>query len=218
MEITIVPDRIPKVIVASHERSGTHFLMNTIADNFGYISEPWIDIDWPEVQNPYPAENFKAFLSQFQGRGVLNVFKTHFPFDFFEPVFDWLLTHFTVFYIYRQLEPCMASLCKHINGWPWKMGPEAENGEQLAGMEPSGALLRYQMEQKENCAIRWRDHQQSWFRAEGVHFVQYERLDNDFDTEVRKIGKVLDAHVTDIVRPSRGERVIISEEAIKRAG
>ena len=36
----------PKVMVVSHERSGTHFLMNTIALNFDYISAPWINLDW----------------------------------------------------------------------------------------------------------------------------------------------------------------------------
>jgi hypothetical protein len=37
---TYGPAGTRKIIVASHERSGTHFLMNTLADNFGYVSEP----------------------------------------------------------------------------------------------------------------------------------------------------------------------------------
>ena len=31
--------------VVSHPRAGTHFLMNTLGMNFGYISAPWIDFD-----------------------------------------------------------------------------------------------------------------------------------------------------------------------------
>ncbi len=38
-----------KGMVVSHERSGTHFLMNTLALNFGYIAKPWINFDgWDE--------------------------------------------------------------------------------------------------------------------------------------------------------------------------
>jgi len=31
------------VMVVSHQRSGTHFMMNTVAACFGYVSNPWLD-------------------------------------------------------------------------------------------------------------------------------------------------------------------------------
>ena len=38
-------ERRPPVLVVSHERSGTHFLMNSIARGYGYTSTPWVDMD-----------------------------------------------------------------------------------------------------------------------------------------------------------------------------
>ena len=32
-------------MVVSHERSGTHFLMNALASCYGYVSQPWINFD-----------------------------------------------------------------------------------------------------------------------------------------------------------------------------
>jgi hypothetical protein len=219
MELTLVPDRVPKVLVVSHERAGTHFLMNTIADNFGYVSDPWVDIDWPEVQNPYYAENFRRFLSQFQGRGVLNTFKCHFPAEFLKPIMPWMLEQFTIFHIFRQVYPLMDSLCRHIKAFPWAMGPDVPNGRELLTMEPSGALLRYQMDQKRNMLQRWQDHQAGWLTIEGVHHISYEALDERFDDEVMRIAGILDCSITKTVRPSRDKRVITSyEEDMQNVG
>ena len=35
----------PKVLVVSHERSGTHFMMNSLAANFGYVANPFMNLD-----------------------------------------------------------------------------------------------------------------------------------------------------------------------------
>ena len=37
------------VLVVSHERSGTHFLMNSIARGYGYTSTPWVDMDYDSM-------------------------------------------------------------------------------------------------------------------------------------------------------------------------
>ena len=42
----------PKVLVVSHERSGTHFVMNSLALNLDYVSSPWINLAliWVSMQ------------------------------------------------------------------------------------------------------------------------------------------------------------------------
>ena len=60
MAIPIIGQTDPrekKIIVFSHERSGTHFLMNTIGENFGYNNLQWIDIDFIPL-NMWPATIF----------------------------------------------------------------------------------------------------------------------------------------------------------------
>ena len=37
------------IVVCSHERSGTHFLMNSIAHNTHYSVEPFIDFDYMQI-------------------------------------------------------------------------------------------------------------------------------------------------------------------------
>ena len=61
-----------KVIVISHERSGTHFLMDTIALNFGYVGDfdergaaRWIDLDGRGINFADPVE-MRGFLRQSQ--------------------------------------------------------------------------------------------------------------------------------------------------------
>src|SRR5215469_1383683 len=43
----------PAVMVVSHERSGTHFLMNALASCYGYVSAPWVDFDRPTFNINY---------------------------------------------------------------------------------------------------------------------------------------------------------------------
>ena len=38
--LALFPDERPAVMVVSHERSGTHFLMNALAACYGYVSRP----------------------------------------------------------------------------------------------------------------------------------------------------------------------------------
>lgn len=45
----------PSALVVGHERSGNHFLMNTLARAYGYIAEPWFNLD----QVPHPINYFQ---------------------------------------------------------------------------------------------------------------------------------------------------------------
>ena len=44
--LQLAPEDVKKAMIVSHERSGTHFLMNTLDKNFPYISQPWINFDF----------------------------------------------------------------------------------------------------------------------------------------------------------------------------
>ena len=45
LQLTVSDEPRRKVAVISHERSGTHFLMNTLAANCDLIAKPWWDLD-----------------------------------------------------------------------------------------------------------------------------------------------------------------------------
>lgn len=204
---------VKKVLVISHERSGTHFLMNTIADNFGYVSNPWVDIDDTQVTNPYAWQNVKIAMENFPGP-LLNIFKTHYSAGFFEGFEDWVLETFHVFYIRRETDPCMKSLMRHVNDLPWKAGLKTDDWLRFKWSPPGGCLLRYQMEQYDDMKSRHEAHIKGFTEAEpwasGAFQVSYEELDQEFERTVMKIACHLRMTPTYgvPVRPERGDRVI----------
>jgi len=200
-----------KVLVISHERSGTHFLMNTIADNFGYVSDPWIDVDDVTVSNPYSPSNILEFLMSAKGQPVINVFKSHYPSDFFMGVGSRILDEYAVFYIKRKPGPCLRSFRKFISRRPWNSGPVADNDEEFKNMQPWGGALRYQLRQYDSMLERHKEHiasyaHEPWDRA--THLT-YEELDTDFDATVAKIGQTIGIKRLDKpIRPTKAERVV----------
>lgn len=217
VEPTLGPRGAKKILVASHERSGTHFLMNTIADNFGYVSEPWADIDDDRVVNPYAWENIRAYLEQFAGRPILNLFKTHYPIEFFEGLLDWLLAEFNVVYIHRNVDDCLRSLQRHVNDLPWKAGPKTNDYLHFKWSPPSGALLRYQLRQYDRMVDRHQAHVAGYLcsgpACGRIHVVKYEDLDQDFAATVERLSQALNLfplHVTP-QRPARKDTRQINE-------
>lgn len=214
IEATIGRPDQRRVIVASHERSGTHFLMNTIADNFGYVSDPWIDLDWHMVLNPFASDNFLHVLMMGSGAPVANLFKTHFPAEFFMPIMGWVLDHYEVFYIYRKYKPTMRSFCNHLNALSWNAGPKHEDWHDMAVSEPSGAILRYQARQIRSVKERWRQHVHGWVAGmpkqyrERIHYVWFADLNSRFEATVERMAQWIGPIRGEIRRPKRSERVI----------
>ena len=210
-----------KIIVASHERSGTHFMMNTLSDNFGYISDPWVDIDGDRLVNPYAPENIRSYLSGAEGRPVLNLFKTHYPAEFFDGIADWLLGEFTIIYMMRKTEPTLRSLRKHIKDLPWNAGPvldDSEPDEKFFHTSPCGGLLRYQMRQYRFLWERHHEHLKGWgmkepWASQVIH-VDYDDLDKDFDATVVRLGRMIGMFPIHEKpkRPGRDDRVIKADK------
>jgi len=197
-----------KLLVISHERSGTHFLMDTLALNFGYCSKPWYDIDPDNIKNPYYAENIKSALADFVGKGCNVIFKTHYPADFFNDIKDFILKEFTIIYIYRSVDDCLKSLQKHLEVLPWKAGPEVKDPHAFAFCPPSGGLLRYQMRQHGSLLERHYAHHKGyapWFPE--ITHITYDFLDQAFEEAVRFIAESagLDLLQDLPVRPERND-------------
>jgi hypothetical protein len=208
-------------IIFSHERSGTHFLMNTLGLNFGCIAKPWIDFDW--TTNPFASENilqgFKTLLSDKE----LNVVKSHHEVGFFEDVLMFLVKHYHVFYIYRETDEVMESMCRHLNDIKWDAGPKCKDANELGWSEPSGALMRYQKKQYPNMRARHTAHIQGWRSVPDeikskIIYVRYKDLNENFDNEVRKIAKRLNVNLLGIRRPGININVVtpvINEDSVR---
>ncbi len=208
-----------KAMVVSHERSGTHFLMNTLAANFGYVSAPWFNFDFDTGLNFHSPENLAAFFRQLKGRPVLNIFKSHHEAGFLLPLLPTLLAEFSIFYIYRDPRDVMVSFWRLVCSLPWDEGPKTETAADFVTAPPRGAMLRYQKRQAPSILHRWKRHVAGWTFdlpaavTDRIHYVRYEDLNLDFDRTVRRLSKRIDIPAPDRpVRPNRSQNVILPGE------
>jgi len=209
--LTIV-DSGKKVAVFGHERSGNHFLMNTIALNYGYISNPWWNFDFElgiDFHNPIA---IKAYFSKANGKSVLNILKSHHHFGFIEPLLEYMLKEFTIFYVYRDPRDVLISNHKLIHKLSTDEGPRVRTVSEFLRSAPRGRMMRYQKNQSENMVTRWREHVLPWVNASKKHqnivSIRYEDLEKEFAKTVLHIGEVLGKKPIRIVRPDTKTNVI----------
>ena len=179
-----------KVLVVSHERSGTHFLINSLAMNCGLDSR-WIDVhcrDYIDPEDSY-IKNYKGqiksfFESQYPVQ-TNRIYKSHHQFGYFDGFFDDILEHFDVFYIYRDVRDVLASCYNYFNSAPVTAFPKCETIEEFLFETPpylypfDGA---YSYIKSENMVERVTKHINTWRPAfDKISSISYEELKNDFD-------------------------------------
>jgi hypothetical protein len=168
-KINKTPISNKKIIIASHERSGTHMLMNKICSCTQYNAEPWVDID----------EKFIMELSKenasVQSDDSLQLYKTHFiPDLLFETINEAKL-----FYIYRNPFDVMLSFWKYAQKYPDHAVPASSLSEFILS-EPSGRGGIYNNNKHNSYIERWMDHVSLWLAAakekENIRCLSYEKL------------------------------------------
>ena len=159
------------LLICSHERSGTHFMMNSIAKCTHYTVSPYLNFDY------MPLGSFVNFFSE---KSVNNFFKTiktvrlsdsnnsctnsiiksHFPLS--------LLGHAErnlckIVYIYRNPKDVFISYWKFLHRWDWFEGPKLDSPLDLMKIQPRGQSQRYQM------IIALNDSDSGWYGYPGAH-------------------------------------------------
>lgn len=214
VEITSFEDDRRPVLVVSHERSGTHFAMNTLAKCFDYIANPWVDLDRTQININYFAPWVLAqTLVRLAGYRPANVVKSHHEFRFFSDIVQDVGRAFHLVYVYRRPEDTLASYWRLLNTMAWVEGPKAATALDFATAPPMARLMRYQFSQFDTMLDRWANHVRGWVDAANaggrIHLVRYEDLDADFEAEVRRLGDRIGLEPTRIERPSRSENVVV---------
>ena len=210
--LKIASKPIKKAMVVSHERSGTHFLMNTLDKNFSYVSRPWINFDFELGINFHSSKAILNFFRKLHNKPVLNIVKSHHHFSFFSSIIQYLTTQFHIFYIYRDPRDTMASFYRLIDHFQWDEGPRTSGISEFIRAQPRGGILRYQKEQEPDMLSRWQNHVLSWYdyaRENGnITLIKYKDLNLNFDKTVERIGHVLGENVEEPIRPGIDENVI----------
>lgn len=202
-----------KVLCCSHERSGTHFLMNVLELNFGYNAKVWDDLD-EAVPNPFFWQDMFNAL-----KGVIrltdqNIIKTHFASEFLAPALPAVVDLCHVFYIYRNGKDVMESFSKQLNSIDWYAATKTKDGKELGLTEPHGAVMRYQYRQYRTFWDRWIAHIKGWTEElpedirQQIIYIKYEDLNERFNDTVQYIAKRLDRLCLAPVRPSKEIQVV----------
>lgn len=206
-------ERRPSALVVSHERSGTHFLMNSLAACYGHVAQPWINFDRPDVNiNYFHPPAISRYLLSLTKRPMANVVKSHHPAEFFGGEFTNLTRRYAILAICRNPVSVMISLWRYLHRWQWFEGPKTFDALTLAREEPCGRMLRYQTRQYSSMLKRWAAHVDGWLTAAesqpGVVMVRYEDLDARYEELMQALSPLFGRPPAGFARPSRQENVI----------
>ena len=155
-----------QLMVCSHERSGTHFTMNTIDFATEYCSSPWLNYDLNPLGarlnffSPTSVGSFIKDLSELKVNNSsacnVSILKSHFPVSHLGD--DASKLPLKIIYIWREPAETIASLWKYMHRWNWNEGPKTESPLELATTKPSGQSQRYQASNYKDYFERWAAH------------------------------------------------------------
>ena len=191
-----------KILVVSHERSGTHFLINALACNFGY-SVQQVDMDNSQGIDWKNGEEERAWFEAYRGGVTPRIFKSHHVYAFLEPLMPDLLDDFHVFYIERDGRDVMISFWVYLNRLAPGWGPRSATVGEFMRSKAVGGLTQYQYHDKSITMLqRWVEHLEGWNKAApGVHRVSYEQLYSGFERQMQSIAGLLDEPLAVPKRP-----------------
>lgn len=172
------------ILVVGHERSGHHFLMNTIMLNWNrYDSENWHD---------FPIRHNTIF--EFIKNVPLNrdkIYKTHHQWYNFQDCFDELLEKFHVFYVIRDGRDVMVSAYYHFKFQNMFYEIGKKTFSEFIRLDPKDMKIRlYSMIEPENMVLRWVEHVNSWI-DKGIEVIKFEDMKNNWNDVVVKVEQLL---------------------------
>ena len=167
------------------ERSGTHFLINSIASNFPYSNNVLSLLGDPH--------NLKEVFSAYSKREEHRIFKTHHQAAYFSSFWNVMTENFTIFYIVRDGRDVINSCFHYFNRAGSKSFPVTRSISELLKISPSSYDFdkEYSLDISNNMIERWVKHVKGWTEKEGIHIIRYESLNMDFENTIEEINKIL---------------------------
>jgi len=205
--------RRPEVMVVSHERSGTHFLMNSLGAAFGYPNANFLNFDQPDLNvNFFDPAVVANVVSRVAAQRAGAMIKSHHAVEFFQPTMASVAHHLLVFYIYRDPVDVMISFWRFMHRWSWHEGPRAPTALEFAMAEPEGNLLRYQMRQRSSMLDRWARHVEGWTQAaernRRIVLVRYEDLRDSYPDMIARFSAIIGQSPATTTPPDPSRNVV----------
>ena len=203
------------IIVCSHERSGTHFLMNSISLNSEYSVDPYLNFDLMplgDTVNFFSPDNVANFINKIsiinnkeKKYGLSSLIKSHHSPYVFENLFDKPKVNFL--YIYRDPVETLLSFWRFVNHWNWHEGPKLDKPLDFIKAKPEGQMQRYQKKSYENIFLRWVYHLSDWIEVSrkysNILLVNYKDLNTDYNSTLSNVFEFIELPKNKFSRPSR---------------
>ena len=187
-----------QLLVTSHERSGTHFLMNSIDSSFKYYSsKKFINFDYLRLGsfvNFHSNKSLEDFFSNLHRNKNVSIFKSHFNASYFENLDKNVLKKIKFIFIYRNLIETMKSFWIFINNVNWNEGPKNNFFSKFCFEKPKGQLIRYDNFIGNNLIERYYYNLKSWIEFSNKHnilLINYNDLNKNYEKTLDKISKYL---------------------------
>jgi hypothetical protein len=211
---------IKKILcVCSHERSGTHFLMNSISINSNYSVNPFLNFDlipFGDMVNFYSPTSVENFINQIssithldQKYKLSSIIKSHHCPLTFKNLFD--NPNIVFLYIYRRPIDVFVSFKNFVDHWNWNEGPKKNTLFEFITSSPEGQMQRYQEKSYNNLFLRWAWHVNNWLNicssTNNVLPIYYEELKINYENTLHKIFDFLQINYSFLKKPSKDDYI-----------
>lgn len=197
------------VLVITHERSGTHLLINLI--NHKKKGE-FFTIGYIPQNIPYTLENYKHYTYKdimVNSYRENSVSKSHHQVEFMEDYLDFLFDKFHVIYLKRDIKDVLVSYynflkvnvdIKKINNFPkledWIFMNPKEIGNKFIADYPDPHVIL----ESENYIERWKQHTNGWLKyKDNLLVLNYEDILNDFKNQKEIIENYIGKKIGDVI-------------------
>ena len=205
-------------MVISHERSGTHFLINTLANIFG-ISNVQKDLHLTESPDNYESVEYKNAVQEHiieLSKEDDVIIKSHHHNAFFEG-FDFSQYDIKPYYIYRDVRDVMVSCHHYFNSHPEIIRKGTFPGsdspvELMFDVNPTQFAFdsAYSFYKNNTMLERWCRHIQPYIEDDRFRKIKYEDLNLRFEDTCQQI-KETDC---EIIKPTLGSRTVSARKGV----
>jgi len=165
----------PTILVVSHERSGTHYLINSIAKNLGYSNQ----------EESLLGTKDTIFRRIFDRKDDGVIFKSHHQYEYLCPVIEKISKAVKVIYILRDGRDVLASFFHYVNikgnsGVVPGCFPSNITFSEMLRSDPRNYTFDsvYSLIRSTNMAERWARHIKGWTNR--VYSVRFEGMKKEF--------------------------------------
>ncbi len=196
------------LMVCSHERSGTHFLIDSLSSCTEYTNNPLFYFDYrPFLGSDHiffsEERNIKLFkrLSNLKIENnklcMKSIIKSHFPVSM---IGQKIPENLLIAYIYRNPVDVLISFWKLLHRISYPEGPKTNSPLELAKHVPIGHSQRYQISNVRSYFDRWAEHVSIAHKYSKKHnnisLISYNELSEKYNESISYLSNKLGINIT----------------------